>query len=101
MIEIGRLAGAAGVESGHADEGAGEGAMFAAAGLVGDDAGIEDGADRQPFPADATAEAEFGSVNIRRKAHRPVDERNRYGKRKGQLAVRPVAETAHDSKHTA
>ena len=27
--------------------------------------------------------------------------RNRYGKRKGQLAVRPVAETAHDSKHTA
>ena len=46
LREVGGRGAAGGVEGDHADEGAGEGAVLAAAGLVGDHARVELGADR-------------------------------------------------------
>ena len=64
IAEIGRQRGAAGVEGGHADEGAGERAVLAAPALVRDHAGIEHRPDRQPAAAGAVEELQLGAVDL-------------------------------------
>src|SRR5690348_9567600 len=69
IIEIGRQARTARVEGHQSDKGAGEGAVLAAPGLVGDDAGVEFGRERLPAVAGIAGEDQPRVVDVGGKTH--------------------------------
>ena len=91
IAEIGRQGGAAGVEGDHADEGAGERAVLAAPAFVGDHAGVEHRADRQPAIAGAVEELQLRAVDLRGEPDRRIAGQRRSPRRAGTTACRPAS----------
>src|SRR5271166_2377019 len=79
---------ARGIESDHADKGAGERAVLAGAGFVREDRGVEHGSDVTPCAVKRAGELKLGVVDRDGELHRLIRaERDRRGKREGEAAL--------------